>query len=235
MNSAFQPLYLTIAEDLRASILEGKYKPGDNIPSENELAARYATTRVTAKKGLSLLEKEGIISVWHGKGYFVLSPEYNKFTLYFNENNKAYSFKFSKVTVGPPTKEVRNIMALTEDQKVIVIKRTIMNGDRPVACDEKYIPYYKGRPLVEEEIKYAELPQIAAAKWSPFTIRTEMELCAELGTPGVIEALGCKPEEPLLVAYRYILGKHGAVIGYGKMYMRKEYGSMKASSGYQFE
>lgn len=234
VNNSYQPLYYTIAEDLRKSILEGKYNPGDSIPSENELAERYGTTRVTARKGLDMLEKDGIISVWHGKGYFVLSPEHNKFTLYFSESNKAHAFKFSKVTVAPPPEDVKTVMQLGEGQKVIIIKRTIVSGGKPVACDEKYIPYYRGRPLVEEEIKYAELPDVAAAKESPFAIRTEMELGAEPAGLDVAPVLGCSPEEPLLVACRYIIDQKGAVVGFGKMYMRREFGKLKASSGYQF-
>ncbi len=232
MNNAFQPLYYTIAEDLRHSILEGKFNPGDIMPSVNELALKYKTTRVTARKGLSILENEGIISVWHGKGYYVLSPEFNKFTLYYNTNSKSFNSKFSKVSVIRPTSEVKAAMLLKDDQKVILIRRTVFDGDKPVACDEKYLTYDKGRPLVEEEIKYADLPEVAAAKGSPFAIRTEMEIGAELGAPHVVETLGCAAGEPLLVTYRYIIDQKDAVIGYGKMYMRREYGKLKAISGY---
>jgi GntR family transcriptional regulator len=234
VNNTFQPVYYAIAEDIKKSILAGDFNPGDIVPSENELALKYKTSRITARKGLSKLEREGLISVWHGKGYYVLNPEHNKFTLYINENNSKDRFKYGKVTVSLPDTEIKEALNLEEEQKVILVSRIVLNNNIPVAFEEKYMPYERGRPLIEEEIKYADLPEIAATKVSPFTIRTEMEISADFGPAHVVKALECSPSEPMLILYRYIVGKHDAVFGYAKLYMLRNYGKLKASSGYDF-
>lgn len=61
------PLYRQIADELRAAVLSGELTPGQPIPSENELAARYDTTRVTVRKALALLKADGLITTQQGK------------------------------------------------------------------------------------------------------------------------------------------------------------------------
>ena len=56
-----------IADDLRESILSGRLAPGDEMPSENELAAEYDTCRKTARSALALLRSEGLIITGQGR------------------------------------------------------------------------------------------------------------------------------------------------------------------------
>lgn len=67
------PLYRRIAEVLRASILSGELAPGSQLPSENDLKDRFATTRVTVRKSLALLKADGLLVSSQGKGVFVRS------------------------------------------------------------------------------------------------------------------------------------------------------------------
>ena len=59
-----------ICEDLRRQILEVKIKPGDKLPSENELSAQYGVSRQTVRKALEILQNEGYIYAEHGRGTF---------------------------------------------------------------------------------------------------------------------------------------------------------------------
>lgn len=62
--------YSKLTEDLKQLILNGEIVPGDKLPSENELSARYRISRHTVRKALSILENEGYIYAMHGKGTF---------------------------------------------------------------------------------------------------------------------------------------------------------------------
>lgn len=68
-------LYARIKEELRAAILDGSYKPFDQLPSESELTSRFAVSRITVRQALSDLQKEGLIFKVHGKGSFVSKPK----------------------------------------------------------------------------------------------------------------------------------------------------------------
>ena len=62
--------YYTLMEALKEQILSGTIKPGQTLPSENELTREYALSRHTVRKALALLENEGYITAQHGKGTF---------------------------------------------------------------------------------------------------------------------------------------------------------------------
>lgn len=62
--------YVDLCEDLRGQILSVQIKPGDKLPSENELSAQYGVSRQTVRKALEILQNEGYIYAEHGRGTF---------------------------------------------------------------------------------------------------------------------------------------------------------------------
>lgn len=62
--------YYTLMEELKQEIMSGSIKPGEKLPSENELSDRYHISRHTVRKALSILINEGYIEAEHGRGTF---------------------------------------------------------------------------------------------------------------------------------------------------------------------
>ena len=52
--------YYDLMEDLRKQIVSGKIKPGEKLPSENELSGTYQVSRQTVRKALQILQNEDI-------------------------------------------------------------------------------------------------------------------------------------------------------------------------------
>ena len=69
------PLYKQIIQDLLEQILSGELRPGDRIPSEHELSARYHVSSITSKNALTELSDKGYITRIKGKGSFVNTEE----------------------------------------------------------------------------------------------------------------------------------------------------------------
>ena len=65
------PQHKKIYELLRKHILEGVYKEGNTLPSENELCKLHQITRPTVRHALTQLEHEGLIRKHQGKGSIV--------------------------------------------------------------------------------------------------------------------------------------------------------------------
>ena len=55
-----------LAGALRAEILRGRYQPGDRLPSERELAARFDVNRQSAREALQQLERLGLVEIRKG-------------------------------------------------------------------------------------------------------------------------------------------------------------------------
>lgn len=62
------PKYDQIAGDLRGRIVRGELSPGDALPSEHDLTARWKVARGTVTKALDLLRQEGLIETRQGAG-----------------------------------------------------------------------------------------------------------------------------------------------------------------------
>jgi GntR family transcriptional regulator len=63
--------YLSIAANLRERIASGEFPAGQLLPSESDLGASYAVSRVTVRKALDALRDEALIDSRQGFGWFV--------------------------------------------------------------------------------------------------------------------------------------------------------------------
>ncbi len=68
---AFSPLYQQIKTLILRSLQAGEWKPGDAIPSEFELAARYRVSQGTVRKAIDELATDNLLVRRQGKGTFV--------------------------------------------------------------------------------------------------------------------------------------------------------------------
>ena len=68
---AFSPLYQQIKSLILQSLQAGEWKPGELIPSEIELAARFRVSQGTVRKAVDELASENLLLRRQGKGTFV--------------------------------------------------------------------------------------------------------------------------------------------------------------------
>lgn len=70
-DSGKTPIWQAIANALRSDLAEGRYAPGDKLPTEAALAERFGVNRHTVRHGISALVEEGLIRTRRGSGAFV--------------------------------------------------------------------------------------------------------------------------------------------------------------------
>ncbi|WNO11310.1 GntR family transcriptional regulator [Teredinibacter sp. KSP-S5-2] len=69
------PLYIQIDQCLRSAIDEGLIADGDSLPSERAVAERLGVSRVTVRKSIERLEKDGFCRKVRGSGTFISAPK----------------------------------------------------------------------------------------------------------------------------------------------------------------
>lgn len=68
-------LHQMVEQDLRKKIMTGEWAPNQLVLSENELAAEYNISRMTARTAITHLVGAGLLYRIHGKGTFVAAPK----------------------------------------------------------------------------------------------------------------------------------------------------------------
>jgi len=62
-----------IADQIRSSILNGEFLPGDKLPSERDLAEMFGVSRPSVREALAILESAGLAATYKGEGTIVRS------------------------------------------------------------------------------------------------------------------------------------------------------------------
>ncbi|WP_066295420.1 FadR/GntR family transcriptional regulator [Bacillus sp. FJAT-29937] len=65
-----------VADSIKRRIQNGEYKVGDKIPGEREMGTELSVSRNTVREAYKILEAYGYLTVKHGIGVFVASPEH---------------------------------------------------------------------------------------------------------------------------------------------------------------
>ena len=72
---SFSPLYQQIKSLILRSLQSGEWRPGEAIPSEIELAARFKVSQGTVRKAVDELAAENLLMRRQGKGTFVATQD----------------------------------------------------------------------------------------------------------------------------------------------------------------
>ena len=227
------PVYAVIAAEIRERIIGGNLRPGDLLPSENELRTRHTASRETVRKSLKELENEGYIYSRPGKGYYVSHPAYSRFSMELEEDSENTAIRH--VTVISPSAEIASALEMEKKRRVIEIIRVTYRKNRPIACELRYLPYDQGKPTIESDIDYAVFPEVAVGKTSAFALHTRMNITSEKINEKAAQYLECSTDSVLLTVRRYLIGSDNEPLGYAIRYMLPACGGLSAVSGIGFK
>ncbi len=145
-----RPIYKIIEQDLRVSILEGKLKQGDLIPSETELCARYGVARMTVRQAINNLLVDGYIYRHKGRGTFVIfnKKEFKKhegsFLSFTNEMkllDTPVTTSLLKLDKGVADEICAQRLQLKVGDPIYYIERLRSSENMPLAFERLYLPY----------------------------------------------------------------------------------------------
>lgn len=158
------PLYLQIQDQLYEQIRRGELTPGSQVPSEQELAAHYEVSRMTARKALDGLIARGLLYRQQGKGTFVSEDlmSYGLSTmLSFSRTLQARGYhvvtRVLRQEVVPAPSLVINRLNLRPDSEVILLRRLRIVEAKPVAVHTTYMDYRVYAPILHADLNNASL------------------------------------------------------------------------------
>jgi len=142
LGPSFRPLYDQIKILLTQSLIAGEWKPGDAIPSEFELAARYRVSQGTVRKAIDALAAENILIRRQGKGTFVATDtepniQYRFLRIIANNGEKHHpTTRFIEVKRGKASTEIAQVLGIKPGAPVTAIHRVLVFAGKPLILDE---------------------------------------------------------------------------------------------------
>src|SRR6266436_1369430 len=141
------PLYYQIQQGLSEQIRSGELKPGELMPSEQEIAARLGVSRMTARPALKSLCSRGLAFSQRGKGTFVsrmkLEKDFRRLLAFSEEMKDRGSRPRSKVLAFKrmlPEEDVAEALHLNPSDEVIFLRRVRMAESAPLCIEATHLP-----------------------------------------------------------------------------------------------
>jgi GntR family transcriptional regulator len=195
-----QARYLEIAESLKHQI--GRMAPDTLLPTENELAAQFAVSRVTVRQALGLLEQAGTITRTRGRGTIVNPPKAIRNNIPmctleddFRQQGIAYETQILGFDAASrPTPEVRERLRLSPKERVGVLRLTRIVNRRIICFEERYccadvaarfdLDTLRNHGIVEVISKLSGMP-IETVEFETEILPSSADIASALGlTPG---------------------------------------------------
>lgn len=141
----FSPLYRQIKQLIMGNLESGEWGPGDAIPSESELAARFGVSQGTVRKAIDEMAAENLLVRQQGKGTFVATHKdpgsaFRFLRLVPNDGvlqvSQSVPLECWRAKAGP---DVARTLALAPGAPITILRRLLKLGEEPVVFDEIYL------------------------------------------------------------------------------------------------
>lgn len=152
------PVWRAIAEALKTDISEGRYRPGDKLPTEAALATRFGVNRHTVRHGLSALIEAGVVRTRRGAGAFVAAAPTDYpigKRVRFSENLLAAGRRPEREVLGAETRaategEAQALRIAPGAQVHSVHAKSLADG-QPIALSNSLFPVER-LPGIEDQV-----------------------------------------------------------------------------------
>lgn len=215
--------YIQIANHLRSEILGGIYAPGSRLPTETELMAQSARSRITVRQALKMLEDEGWLERKQGIGTFVrkaISQELsNVQTITEVMKAKGLTPRVKVLGFGAvvPPEIVAQAMQLEPKEKLLLIERLYHDQNQPIARLQTFLPLAledKVDALRQDDIQSETTYTILERRLGIRLAGAQLKLRAIKADAKDAACLGIPEGDPVLVVDRKTLAADGRVAEY---------------------
>ncbi len=217
-TAAFSPLYQQIKSLILQSLQAGEWKPGEAIPSEIELAARFRVSQGTVRKAIDEMAADNLVVRRQGKGTFVATHA-----------EQQVQFRFLKLvpdsgtpgSEGPAQRDiidcrrlrasadVARALALRSGEAVLQARRLLSYAGVPTIVEDLWLPATPFKGLTAERLADYHGPMYALfeTEFNVRMVRADEKIRAVAATAGLEVLLQVPGGTPLLsverIAYTY--------------------------------
>lgn len=189
------PFYLQLKRVIESQVASGALQPHSRIPSERELSEQFGISRMTARRALLELTREGRIYTSVGKGTFVAEPKIRQnlqSLTSFSEDMRARGMRPAarvlRRELCAAGAEVAAGLRVPPDTTVLCLERLRLADDEPMAIERAHF-CFPGMEELREIALNGSLYELLRERFGLLPAEALQEFEARLATP---------PEQDLL-------------------------------------
>lgn len=220
------PLYLQLKELIKNAIILKEYKNGEQLPTEPELCSQYNVSRITVRKAVEELCKEGFLVKKQGKGTFVKQRKLQRkmehllsFTQACANNGMTPSTSVLKREIVRLEERTAEEFGMEPNLEMVMIQRLRKADGTPVMLENNYYPRERFGFLLEERME-GSLYQLLEEKYG-IVIESSRDTYLDVGKADAQQArileVGCG--EPLFCMQTKIYDRENALVHIGREYI----------------
>jgi GntR family transcriptional regulator len=215
---AFSPLYQQIKVLILQSLQGGEWKPGEAIPSEMDLAARFRVSQGTVRKAIDELAADNLLVRRQGKGTFVATHAAQHVQYRFL---RLLPDSGDTTTEGPAERriieckrqrapaDIARALGLRSGDAVLQVRRVLAFQGIPTILEDLWLPAAPFKGLTAERLDAYRGPMYALfeTEFGVRMVRAEEKIRALAATTPATDILSVPAGAPLLsverIAYTY--------------------------------
>jgi GntR family phosphonate transport system transcriptional regulator len=212
-------LWRQIQQAIEREIAAGSHKPGARLPTEAELATRFAVNRHTVRRAMEELEGRGLVRIEQGRGSFVaedvvdyrLGPR-TRFSENIRRQNREPEGRLLRVAEIAADAALAESLGIRRGRTVILAERLALADGRPVVLGTHHFPASRFPQLPALLAADPSISAALAACGVPDYRRLVTRITARLPTPEEAALLQQSRARPILVTEAVNTDPSGAVV-----------------------
>lgn len=210
-------VYQRIADELRQRIVSGQLAPGDDVPTEGELAEQWRTSRGPVRNALAALRAEGLIETMRGRPSRVAQRKADQavdvsipFTRWARDIGAVPGAVTQEVTLRRVDETTAAALGIRPgDQAVEVVRLRLLDG-RPTMLERLSYVEAVGRVLFDVDLDAVSITETLAEHGHP-SVDVEHEIDAVAADDLDASLLEIEPGSPVLRLRRVTRDAEGRI------------------------
>ena len=221
------PFHHQVYLDLKAALDAAEWRPGDRLPTERELAARYGCSLITIRRAMSELVREGRLERTRGRGTFVLAPRIDvdfAGSLSFTEEMQTRGLDPETRLVGARPEAageaVATALGLELGSPTLYLERLRLADGEPLLLEQVHLPAERFPGLLASDLEHGSLYDLLTERYGVRVAKAREALEPVLLRAREARLLGRRPGSPALLIEGIASSAEGIPIEFGRTFVR---------------
>ena len=221
------PLHHQVYLDLLGSLDTGRWRAGDQLPTERDLAEHYGCSLITIRRALDELVREGRIERTRGRGTFVTHPRIDRDIA----GRASFSEEMRQRGLDPETRlvsarpesastAVATALELEAGSPTLYLERLRMAGGDPYLLEQVHLPAERFPGLLASDLEHRSLYELLSTRYDTQVVRAREALEPVLLRAREARLLDQRRGAPALFIEGIAFAADGTPVEFGRTFVR---------------